>query len=175
MCITGFKWNTFNENLGITTLSPNLEAPNYNSSNFKVKPDTWLRTMLVFYSLNARLNHLASNWPEEYWMTELPDYVKQRPLTQLAIPGSHNSFAYNLDVDGELAPDTQESLDDTIKDLVNLIPTVKIVIHNWSKTQQLTFKQQLMAGVRYFDVRVGYHSPSRRLRFLHGLWVGTFI
>ena len=30
----------------------------------------------------------------EKWMTEMPQEVRNRPLLELAIPGSHDSFSY---------------------------------------------------------------------------------
>ena len=45
--------------------------------------------------------------PSSLWMTCASAEVKRRPLLSLAIPGSHDSFAYWLDdnPDLELAPD----------------------------------------------------------------------
>ncbi len=32
----------------------------------------------------------------EEWMTRLPEIAKTRPISTIAIPGSHNSFTYSL-------------------------------------------------------------------------------
>ena len=32
----------------------------------------------------------------EEWMMRLPEIAKTRPISKIAIPGSHNSFTYSL-------------------------------------------------------------------------------
>ena len=50
------------------------------------------------------------------WMTDLPDVVRERSILELAIPGSHDSFAYTLD---KTAPFSQnsEGLDDIFEQI----------------------------------------------------------
>ena len=50
------------------------------------------------------------------------------------------------------------------------LDVVKIITHNWSVTQSLDVTQQLKAGVRYFDIRVGAKSNSDELHSVHGLY-----
>ena len=38
------------------------------------------------------------------WMTNLPDYVADQPINNLAIPGSHDSGAYWIDPSTPLCP-----------------------------------------------------------------------
>ena len=40
------------------------------------------------------------------WMGQLPDHVRSRPVTTLAIPGSHDSATYELDLDAPWGADT---------------------------------------------------------------------
>ena len=57
----------------------------------------------------------------------------------------------------------------------------KKIMHRWSVCQNLSFSEQLKAGVRYFDLRIGFkHKASKvleteehhhkALRFVHGLY-----
>ncbi|XP_065805105.1 PI-PLC X domain-containing protein 2 isoform X2 [Labrus bergylta] len=48
----------------------------------------------------------------------------------------------------------------------------KKVMVKWSMTQNLTFKEQLDAGIRYFDLRVSSKpgEPGKEIYFIHGLF-----
>ena len=86
------------------------------------------------------------------WMRDLPSDVRaNRPLNQLAIPGSHDSFTYNLDKRLPVGPDT----DKEVRRLGNLFPCVKSIVYRWSKCQRMDADEQLANGVRYFDIRLG--------------------
>ena len=63
-------------------------------------------------------------------------------LTELVIPGSHDSFAYEFDLSKPC-------------DKPSGIPTCfNSWILPWSQTQDLTLNEQLYAGIRYFDIRI---------------------
>lgn len=46
----------------------------------------------------------------------------------------------------------------------------KSVLKQWSVTQNLTFKQQLEHGIRYFDLRVASRKDKDGIHFLHSLY-----
>lgn len=46
----------------------------------------------------------------------------------------------------------------------------KSVMKQWSVTQNLTFKEQLEHGIRYFDLRVASKKHQDDLRYLHSLY-----
>eukprot|EP00061_Rhincodon_typus_P005810 g25776.t1 len=47
----------------------------------------------------------------------------------------------------------------------------KKMMKRWSVTQSLTFREQLEAGIRYFDLRVSTKpGDSQELYFIHGLF-----
>ena len=86
------------------------------------------------------------------WMRDLPEEVRaNRPLCQLVIPGTHDSFTYHLDKTLPVGPDT----DPGARRLGNLFPCVKSIIYNWSKCQNLDVEEQLNTGIRYLDIRLG--------------------
>ena len=86
------------------------------------------------------------------WMRDLPSEVKaNRPLNQLVIPGSHDSFTYQLDKHLPVGPDT----DKEARRLGNLFPCVKSIIYRWSRCQKMDVEDQLTKGIRYFDIRLG--------------------
>ena len=49
------------------------------------------------------------------------------------------------------------------------------VIHKWAKTQNLSVREQLHAGIRYFDFRVASHPATLEVRFVHGLYGGQIV
>jgi hypothetical protein len=64
------------------------------------------------------------------WMKNLPSELHDEPITKLAIPGTHDSFAFGLS--RHPGPD----LDSNLKRIHFLISPI---IKNWSITQNLTF------------------------------------
>ena len=65
------------------------------------------------------------------WMNNV---VSTTPINKLVIPGTHDSLTFEWEKSYSL-----------IQQLSSI----------WAKTQYLTIGQQLLAGVRYFDVRIG--------------------
>ncbi|WAR25496.1 LOW QUALITY PROTEIN: PLCX2-like protein [Mya arenaria] len=76
---------------------------------------------------------------------------------------SHDSFSYSLDPKSEIGPDA--------------VPVVWIlgrifaaIIYKWSVTQDCSFREQLVAGVRYFDLRVAPRRTTGKFHFLNTLF-----
>lgn len=100
------------------------------------------------------------------WMSNLNEKLTKIPLSQLAIPGSHDAMAYNLDVNSSvLEPQKLKALDTVLFSTI-LRPIVK----KWGTAQEKTVSEQLDAGVRYFDMRVAGKPESSDLFFYHGLY-----
>ena len=70
------------------------------------------------------------------WMSNF----QYKSILDLVIPGSHDSFAYNMMITG---PNTN-----------NMPKLFNLFINFWSKTQNKTIHEQLMMGIRYFDLRL---------------------
>lgn len=99
------------------------------------------------------------------WMANLPQPKRELPLSNIVIPGSHDSGSFYLDTKGPMAADVP----DFVK-YVAWIPGAKTVACNWGKTQELNFKQQLEAGIRYFDLRVAVNPTDKKIYFVHTLY-----
>lgn len=101
-------------------------------------------------------------------MAELPDDIKKhKKITDIAIPGSHDSGTYSLNKKLPVGPDE----DDIIQKLGNnpfLGKLVKFIMFRWSTTQHSSIEDQLNQGVRYFDFRIG--KVQNHYRILHGLY-----
>uniref|UniRef100_A0A3B4AVH6 Phosphatidylinositol-specific phospholipase C X domain-containing protein n=2 Tax=Periophthalmus magnuspinnatus TaxID=409849 RepID=A0A3B4AVH6_9GOBI len=103
------------------------------------------------------------------WMGCLPSKLSAMPLKHLAVPGSHDSFTYWVDVSAPVGPDQKVY----VKYLATMFSVVaKKVMVKWSMTQNLTFREQLDAGIRYFDLRVSAKpgEPENEIYFIHGLF-----
>ena len=88
------------------------------------------------------------------WMSELSEDVKvNKNITQIAIPGSHDCGTYSLDKSLPVGPDEADILQ-TLGNNPILGPTlVKPIMYRWSTTQHSAIADQLMSGIRYFDIR----------------------
>lgn len=87
------------------------------------------------------------------WMSRLPENLTKIPISELTIPGSHDTGTYGLTTEMGIAPDRPDLATNF---LVRNLPCIALpMIFRWVKTQNLTAAQQLVSGIRYLDVRVG--------------------
>uniref|UniRef100_A0A8C5N6D6 PI-PLC X domain-containing protein 2-like n=1 Tax=Gouania willdenowi TaxID=441366 RepID=A0A8C5N6D6_GOUWI len=103
------------------------------------------------------------------WMGSLPTKLSSMPLKHLAVPGSHDSFTYWVDVHAPVGPD-QKTYVQYLASMFSVL--AKKVMVKWSMTQNLSFMEQLDAGIRYFDLRVSSKpsEPGKEIYFIHGLF-----
>ncbi|XP_022191019.2 PI-PLC X domain-containing protein 2 isoform X2 [Nilaparvata lugens] len=81
-------------------------------------------------------------WMKHYWK-----FIKDVPIADLFIPGTHDTGSYRGD-----NPDQEaHSSDAKWWSFLKKIP----LLDNWSLTQNRTIKGQLVSGIRYLDMRVG--------------------
>ncbi|XP_016385492.1 PI-PLC X domain-containing protein 3-like [Sinocyclocheilus rhinocerous] len=83
--------------------------------------------------------------------------------------GSHDSFSFWVDEQAPVGPDQKAY----VKHLVAIFCFLaKKVMKKWSMTQNLTFREQLEGGIRYFDLRVSSKpgEPGHEIYFIHGLF-----
>ncbi|KAM6964736.1 PI-PLC X domain-containing protein 1-like [Tautogolabrus adspersus] len=103
------------------------------------------------------------------WMSQLPPELHNSSLFMLAIPGSHDSMSYDLDINSSIIEP------DRLK-IFSKIYCARMIVYRWAVTQEETITQQLDAGVRYFDMRIA-RKPNdtnpTRLFFYHGLYTRT--
>jgi len=94
-----------------------------------------------------------SNVDPENWMAELPG-ISSLPLTQLPIPGTHDSGSYGITGSSEWAL-TGISDFGKLTELPPLIEKliVKPIVAGWAKTQGMDLYDQFANGIRYVDLR----------------------
>lgn len=94
-------------------------------------------------------------WDGANWMRDLAPRLGERPLSELVIPGTHDSGTFSFSLDGlriaERQNDTQTAQFQGLPDEFVLGTQV---------TQTQTWTEQLDAGIRYFDFRVVCESDG---------------
>ncbi|XP_038658634.1 PI-PLC X domain-containing protein 1-like [Scyliorhinus canicula] len=117
------------------------------------------RTSLILFS-SLLQNQFA------HWMSDLPEKLWDESLCNLAIPGSHDSMTYCLDLNSPIKPS-----DKILNILDHVIPCItRPEIYKWCRTQESCITEQLEAGIRFFDLRIA-HKPndtSDCFYFIHG-------
>ncbi|XP_003694563.1 PI-PLC X domain-containing protein 2 [Apis florea] len=115
----------------------------------------------------SKRNNIILNKELEYWMTQLPEVLKNLPIIHLAIPGSHDTMTYTIKRHNDVGPDEPKY----IRALGRYCSFVsKPIIFNWSITQHENIKDQLNGGIRYLDLRVATKSTDANIYFVHGLY-----
>lgn len=86
---------------------------------------------------------------EAHWMDEMRDKIESKKFRQLFIPGTHDSSSYKYNFD----PNRMETL-----------------VSRYTLTQDDDILSQLIHGVRYIDMRVGYYrSNNEKFWANHGI------
>ncbi len=121
-----------------------------------------LITLFVAYS-NAWASY-------EQWMTELKPKLWNKPLTQILIPGTHNSASHRINRKKDYAD--EDSLPNWIRYIREKYPLlpIKAIYAGWAKNQRLTIYQQLAFGIRYIDIRLCYNSKRNIIESCHGMY-----
>ncbi|XP_053287212.1 PI-PLC X domain-containing protein 1 isoform X1 [Pleuronectes platessa] len=103
------------------------------------------------------------------WMSSLPEQLWDIPLTDLAIPGSHDAMSYCLDINSPLVRSESDFL--RIMDGLFYCLT-RPTIFKWSTTQDKSIEEQLSMGIRFFDLRVAHkqNDSSCDLYFTHVIY-----
>ncbi|XP_078147272.1 PI-PLC X domain-containing protein 1-like isoform X1 [Centroberyx gerrardi] len=102
------------------------------------------------------------------WMSHLPQELLDVPLWNLAIPGSHDSMSFCLDVSSPV----QRSESRLLRVIDRLFPCwTRPCVYRWATTQQCPLSVQCDLGVRFFDLRIARKpAGGSRLFFAHGIY-----
>lgn len=87
---------------------------------------------------------------EADWMKEMGPRIADKPLNTVILPGSHDSGTQGITVQSEVTSD----LDPKVRNVINLDPLKMQHLSNWSISQNLSITDQLVAGIRYLDLRL---------------------
>ncbi|CAH8537407.1 unnamed protein product [Heterobilharzia americana] len=96
------------------------------------------------------------------WMSELPLQITRQAINTLAIPGSHDSSTYSINIASSISPDSP------LYCMKKYLPDYFLsrLSYPWSVTQSLSLIEQLQIGIRYFDLRIC--TKKSKLKSLEG-------
>ncbi|KAM4559548.1 PI-PLC X domain-containing protein 1 [Odontesthes bonariensis] len=102
------------------------------------------------------------------WMSRLPEELLDVPLCDLAVPGSHDSMSFCLDVSSPVV--RSESCLLRLTD--RLLPCcTRPCVYRWATTQQSVLSDQCELGVRFLDLRIAKKpAGGSKLFFAHGIY-----
>ncbi|WP_263322095.1 hypothetical protein [Endozoicomonas sp. Mp262] len=113
-----------------------------------------LRKIIVFLAFLLSINGYAS-YNTETWMEDLYGKDSTVKLSEIVIPGSHDSGAFDVSPHKDKAAKFKGK------------PYPIDFIQNWSETQSKTIRQQLDSGIRFLDFRL--ESVGNQIHFSHGV------
>ncbi|XP_077369877.1 PI-PLC X domain-containing protein 1-like [Festucalex cinctus] len=102
------------------------------------------------------------------WMSHLPDELLDVNLWNLAIPGSHDSMSFCLDLSSPVV----ESESWLLKAMDRLAPSlIRPCVFRWATTQQAVLSHQCDLGIRFLDLRIARKPKEEsKLFFAHGIY-----
>lgn len=103
---------------------------------------------MVDYALQRWMHDLA-------YTMRIPGF-KNKPLCQMALPGTHDSGTYGIPIPilSLLVPLTPDAQDAVITAYFGLDLPGQLRIRSWAVSQAMSIRGQLDAGARYIDLRV---------------------
>lgn len=139
-----------------------------------------LTASVISRTLSASDCHLSrmaddcSGLPRHSWMKSLAEkypVFAEKPLSEIAFPGSHDSGTCAVTAESHMAPNFPEWASDLAYDEFKDLPDAEIqaIYAPWTKAQNLDAFTQLQKGVRYLDLRVCYEPDKQQLWLCHGL------
>ncbi|XP_074520452.1 PI-PLC X domain-containing protein 1-like [Halichoeres trimaculatus] len=107
------------------------------------------------------------------WMSYLPEELLDVPLWNLAIPGSHDSMSFCLDVSSPVLKSEPRLL----RVIDRLFPCwTRPCVSRWATTQESVLSDQCDLGVRFFDLRIARKpAEGSKLFFAHGIYTLTTV
>ena len=125
----------------------------------------------MYFSFYTRASkRSAMLFPNQQWMEREQRFIASLPLSQVALPGSHDAGTWDIDCCSPWSPERVEWW----APLARAFPWVTM---RYAITQNYPVEEQAMRGIRYFDMRVCAYvaAAGREYRFVHGMLGGDFV
>ena len=138
-----------------------------------VQVSTCLYLSLIILALALDCHASTTESPQnENWMSELRADIGYRPLRSICIPGTHDSGTFQITRKSGFGPDAP------LRPLLNRFhkrnPSfdIKGFMAPIARTQNFDFTAQLLAGIRFLDLRVArqVRACEQPLTIVHSLW-----
>lgn len=101
------------------------------------------------------------------WMTDLDAILAPRPLSAVALPGSHDSGTYGVRDSSLFSPD-KPGLAERFNGRGPIDRIVRTVSSLWARTQGNDVATQLADGIRYLDLRICQNPGDGAVYLCHG-------
>jgi hypothetical protein len=100
----------------------------------------------------------VANAASATWMADMIQQIGDVPLSQVALPGTHDSGTYGMTTQSALDP-YNEGARARVVEAVDRVAqqrgiSARPLMLGWSQAQDLSISDQLHAGIRYLDLRV---------------------
>ena len=145
----------------------------WNSEENNCKSRRFKNSRQVLFENECPIPIPVTNSALENWMSTSWDAIKDRSLLDLSLPGTHDTFTYDLSLkvsDGGI--DSSDEFAEFLHDFSLLIPNgIENFIREQAITQKFNITGQLTGGVRFIDFRImkEYSSKKGEWRSLHML------
>lgn len=121
---------------------------------------------------------IYNNYDTKCWMAQLADSIKALPLTQVGLPGTHDSGTYCFDKKKGASPDSD--LTTTLQGKLSFSGALSNTILDQvfgrlCQCQEKSIKEQLEMGIRYLDLRVALHAESGEYYTCHGVYCANMV
>ena len=104
-----------------------------------------------------------------HWMGDIADQIKNKPLREVLLPGTHDAATHLITKDSETVPDRTDCTD-VSRFLFTFAPAT---VADWSKAQDKSILEQLKGGIRWMDLRLGLSSTGEIMAH-HGKFNDTY-
>jgi len=110
----------------------------------------------------------------ENWMGSLSTLLENKKISEIVIPGTHNSGSYPISVGSRITDRSELShiLGEDSGSDPRIMDLVRAVGPGWSKCQEHSIADQLMMGNRYLDLRV-YCDKETDEYYLEHFFIGS--
>jgi hypothetical protein len=98
-------------------------------------------------------------------MAHMAPQIKNRALTEIFIPGSHDSATYNLEYTIAKGQGFSTGLN-----VISGRAGIGHMLKQWAQAQEESVLAQLEGGIRYLDLRVIYRDSEKQFYTVHGLY-----
>ncbi|MCP3967115.1 MAG: hypothetical protein GY750_11370 [Lentisphaerae bacterium] len=104
---------------------------------------------------------------ESHWMGEIADTLQKIPISEVLLPGSHDSGTFDYDKHCEVS-----NTDHIPSWVVELLKTADVAplyeyLADVCRQQDMNFYDQLKHGIRYFDMRICKGRDGKSIKFTH--------
>ena len=126
-----------------------------------------LIVILGIYHIKTTRNFKYIIEPEnKYYPDWMSKINKDIPLNFLSYPGTHDSAVYNK-IKSDKVIEGQPIWAKYLQIINKYIYNITHKIDNWTITQDNRIYQQLLHGIRYFDIRIGYNKDEKKFYGIH--------